>query len=89
VHPHLQMHWQYPQKTQFLEDLVEAGGAAEGMTGVSLVEEDGLTISVEGVGSSSWKDRVFSPLLGDPTSSSSITTLIDSITVHVLLLNTL
>jgi hypothetical protein len=59
------------------------------MTCVSYVEEECLTISATGIGSFSGKDKVFSPLLDDPTSSSSIITLIDSITVVVLLLNTL
>jgi hypothetical protein len=65
------------------------GAVAKGMTDVSWVEEDGLTILTKGVGSSSRKDRVLSPLLSDPTSASSITTLIDSITVPILLLNIL
>jgi hypothetical protein len=70
-------------------DVTISGGsgrelATEGMTCVSWVEEDGLTMSAEGVGSFSGMGWISSLLLDAPTSSSSITTLIDSITIYVL-----
>jgi hypothetical protein len=71
-------------------DVIFTGGsiresAAEGMTGVSWVEEDGLTMSAEGVGSYSGMGRIARCLNFFIINYQ----LIDSITVFVFLLNTL